>query len=257
MNTIEDIKCRLIQICENFFFSDNIRPDKIIIEAPYIPYIPSSWDQNRILVLFESQNLSGAMEGNAEYEDELEKLSKADQIRRLYTDLLGGERIGISPWDLGYLDFPLKVCFPEFDRADFAVGNSVLWSLAKNGKNDEPSKFLIEQSSRLWKEFLSEMQPKTIIAVGDISSQVIKNAAYSDGIILNTYFPYGRYPSFINKHFDFSVDLDTYDDVKYALEKIKKTLDSPISSLKKGVTLKKTLPMAISLLQKLKRINND
>jgi len=175
-----------------------------------------------------------------------------NQITRLYGGKLDNKRIGISPWDDGYLDFPLKVCFPHFHKTDYAVGNSVFWSISANKKNLNPSKELIDKSSELWKLFLHEMKPEIIICVGNIASKVISKSGVGNAMTINTYFPYGRYANFITKHFDFSNDTDKFPEVNLALNILGKNLLSPISEYNE-TKIKSTLPMAISILTKLKR----
>lgn len=255
MNQIENLKYELSKICDSFKFDEKTKPSNIVIDSPYIPYIPDNWEQNKILILFEAQNLSGSSIGNMEYVNEL-KSSKSKQVLRLYECLLTENEIGISPWDDSYLDFPLKVCFPEHERKDFAVGNAVLWSLSKNEKNLNPTKDLIEKSSQIWKQFLAEMKPKRIVLVGNIAKAVVTNEIYPKELTTHTYFPYGRYPNFIYKHFDFSPQIYRYENVMNALKLLNKTPESPIS-VKNKTEIKRILPMAISLLLKLKYYNND
>lgn len=250
MNFTENLKYELIKICDNFKFNEKTKQGNIVIDSPYIPYIPDNWEQNKILILFEAQNLSGSSVGNKEYVDKL-KSSKSKQVLRLYECLLNENEIGISPWDDGYLDFPLRVCFPEHEHKNFAVGNAVLWSLSKNGKNLNPSKDLIEKSSQIWKQFLAKMKPKRIVLVGNIAKAVVTSEIYPKELTTHTYFPYGRYPNFIYKHFDFSHQVYRFDNVVNALRLLNKTLESPIS-VKNKTEIKRTLPMAISLLLKIK-----
>jgi len=251
MESVKILKSRLANICQNYKFAQDEKPNNLVIEAPYIPFIPENWHRNKVLILFESQNLSGARRGNKNYLKELtSKDSSTNKVMRLYNNSLGEGRLGILPWDASFLDLPLKVCFPTFDRNDFAVGNSVLWSLASNKKNISPSSLLIELSSMLWKVFLEEIDPNIIITVGNVADSVIKKTKYSKCIIINTFFPYGRYASFIHKHFNFTSEVSRYQEVQIALEALNKTLNSPISS-SNSVHLSKTLPMAISLLFKI------
>jgi hypothetical protein len=249
-DNINNLKDRLIEICKKFI-RDN-PPSDVIIETPYIPFIPENWFQNQILVLFESQNLSGSTNGNIDFKDHLKSLDTAKQINRLYENLINEKKIGISPWDKGYLDFPLKVCFPEYNRTDYAVGNSVLWSISENNKNINPSKELIDKSAELWKLFLEEMKPHKIICVGDIASKVISKIDDKKKLTISTYFPTGRYANFIIKHFDFSKEINRFEEVNQALKILAKNLDSPISEYSK-TPIKRTLPMAISMLLKLNR----
>jgi hypothetical protein len=249
-DNINNLKDRLIEICKKFI-RDN-PPSNVIIEAPYIPYIPQNWFQNQILILFEAQNLSGHEGGNKKYRESLKNLDTEKQIKRLYEGLINEKKIGISPWDEGYLDFPLKVCFPEYNKTDYAVGNSVLWSISKNNKNINPSKELIDKSSELWKLFLEEMKPQKIICVGDIASKVISKSDDHKKLTISTYFPTGRYANFIIKHFDFSKEINRFEEVNQALKILAKNLDSPISEYSK-TPIKRTLPMTISMLLKLNR----
>lgn len=249
MNQAKDINTliqKLVDICEKFII-DNRTPSNVVVKTPYIPLIPDNWSQNQILVLFEAQNLSGSRKGNNKF---INSLNNCNQIKRLYGGIIDSERIGITPWDDGYLDFPLKVCFPQFHKSDYAVGNSVFWSISEDKKNITPINDLINKSSELWSQLLPEMNPKIIVCVGDIASKVISKSRVGNAKIVSTYFPYSQYVSFINKHFDFSKELDKFPEVNNALGILGKNLFSPLSG-NKNKKIKSTLPMAISILTKL------
>lgn len=242
---MEILKTKLVKICNDFRFEDSVRIDNLVLETPYIPFIPDSWNKNKVLVLFEAQNLS---QTNQDYVDKLKQLPKRDKIERLYEK----PNLGIAPWDLGYLDFPLKVCFPDYEYTDFAVGNAVLWSLASE-KNLTPTNYIMKRSSELWSLMLNEMEPKIIISVGNKAAYVIEKSSYS-GIKISTYFPYGIYPNFVNKHFDFTSLVERNVSVDRALKLLNKSLDTQLRN-NKNTNLKVSLPMAISLLQKIESKN--
>lgn len=238
---MENLRKELTELCMKYIFDEENKPINNIINAAYIPFIPDNWDNNKILILFEAQNLSNT---NEAYVKHLNNLEESGQIQRLYPEYRykPKRKIGITPWDKGYLDFPLKVCFPEFNFSDFAVSNAVLWSLAEGKTNISPSPKTKQESSQLWNEMLKKMDPNYIITVGNIASDIIYKTDYKDKR-LKTYFPYGRYPNFVNKHFDFSDHFKYYfgnDIIKF---KDNLRIDS--------ATIKATTPMAISLYQKL------
>ena len=120
---MNDTREKLIQIC--------LRPeyrvestDNEIVPLPYIPYIPDGW--NKILVLFEAQNLSGFSDGNTNYLDSLMKASESDQVNRLNNPVIksnkDGGGIGISPWDEGWLDLALLSVFPDQEETGKDTG---------------------------------------------------------------------------------------------------------------------------------------
>lgn len=246
---MENLRKVLSELCMKYIFDEETKPVNNIINAPYIPFIPDNWDNNKILILFESQNLSKT---NQAYVNHVKNLEINEQIQRLYPEYGYHlkENLGITPWDKGYLDFPLKVCFPKFNFSDFAVCNAVLWSQAKEKTNISPTPKTKQESSKLWNEMLKFMNPDHIITVGNIASDIILRTDFKDKR-LTTYFPYGRYPNFVNKHFDFSEFYIHY----FGNNEINAKNDLRIDRN----MIDATLPMAISLHQKLnlKRQKND
>jgi hypothetical protein len=242
------MKKQLIDICKSEKYL--ITGDHIVVSEPYIPYIPENW--NGVLVLFEAQNLSGSNKGIEAYRNAV----KGDPYNRLGKRDFKKEGIGITPWDEGWMDLPLKACYPKHEIEDYAVGNAVLWSLAKNGKNISPTKELKESSNNIWEQMLKVSLPDKIIAVGSVAQEIISKTEFKDKMI-EVYFPYGRYASFVNKHFKYVGELNKYPE-KYnsvfdALATLGKSFESPLRGNSKR-KICESIPMTISLLLKTKKL---
>jgi hypothetical protein len=234
LSKFKKMKEQLIEICKKPEYL--MAGDHIVVKEPYIPYIPEHW--NGVLVLFEAQNLSGFNDGNECYKNDIQN----DPYNRLGNRDLKKEGIGITPWDEGWLDLPLKYVFPKYELSEYAVGNAVLWSLSKSGKNINPTKVLKDESKKLWKEFLALMRPKLIIRVGSVARDVITGKVYA-GQRIHLFFPYGQYPSFVEKHFNFN-DFEESKEIKSIQEQLIKKFPE-----KENVYMK-SIPLAISLKQK-------
>jgi hypothetical protein len=241
---MEKLKIDLVEICKKKEY--NLQTiSNISIPTPYIPYVPNSWKNNKILILFEAQNLSGSNDGLIKYKN---KLSEEDSFRRLGNSNIKDDGIGITPWDEGWLDLPLRTCFPDTKLQDYAVGNAVLWSLSKDGKNINPTKSLIQKSAELWSEMLTDMNPNLIILVGNVAKEVISKASYK-GKTIHLYFPYGRYASFVNKHFKFTEELVKDLGINSGIEGLDKSDTSP----ERMKIILQSIPMTVSLLLKKKQ----
>lgn len=157
------LKKKLIQVCTEYILC----VDDIVIPEAYIPYIPKNW--NRVLVLAESQNLSGT---NNAYVEKLKSFESKQRLNRLYEF---GENLKIEPWDDGTLKITIEAAL-GVKAEETAVSNAVLWSKVTHKKtNKNPSGTINEQSSKLWKQFIELMQPSKIITVGKIAKIVIRN----------------------------------------------------------------------------------
>jgi hypothetical protein len=241
------IKKQLINICNQSIYQSQ----SSIISAPYIPYIPDTWNEKKpkVLLVFEAQNLSKSSKGNNDYTEELMNLSFNDQILRLYKS---SEKIGITPWDEDWLTLPLKAVFPELNKREFAVCNSVLWSIAKEYKNVNPSADLESLSKAIWSDFAKILNPDYIITVGKVASRIIrytyKEAYDSNHVkIIETYFPYGQYPNFIKKHFEFN-KVPFFEEIQIA--------KAELSGIDENV-INTSTSMAVSLLMKIRYSNGD
>ena len=169
----------LLALCKNYKKSDIVT--KIVIEEPYIPYIPPNW--NQILVLAESQNLSLSSE---EYVKALRKLDSEDRMKRLGLNGLCQENeIGVGPWDDGSLKLAIKAALGVSEK-ETAVSNAVLWSQRdpnNPNKNANPDSDLQSLSSALWREMLDILKPKLVICSGNTADAVIKKAGWNENKI--------------------------------------------------------------------------
>ncbi|TVR36941.1 MAG: hypothetical protein EA392_13945 [Cryomorphaceae bacterium] len=162
------MKEQLIKICESYQRGND---EPVVIEEPYIPYVPKNW--NRVLVLSESQNLSAK-----KYVDELRAKNTDGRINRLYE---WHDKVGVLPWDDGTLKLAVEAAF-GLKEDETAVSNAVPWSLvSKSGKkNMNPTDALIKSAAEFWKEMMPVLKPERIITVGKIARTTIGRAGYRD-----------------------------------------------------------------------------
>lgn len=158
----DEMKAALMEICRKHILPMSAN---VVLHEPYIPYIPDNWQGD--LMLAEAQNLSIT---NQEYVERLANRSEAERINRL----CNSNDLGIGPWD----DFTMKIAYEAaFGQCAeaVAVSNGVLWSeVTENSSNKNPSYELIKLSSELWRELLTILSPKKIIACGKIALSVIQ-----------------------------------------------------------------------------------
>ena len=165
----------LLALCENYEKGEIVT--KVVIEEPYIPYIPPNW--NRILILAESQNLSSSYEG---YVEALRKLDSKDRRKRLGLNGLNSGNVGVGPWDDGSLKLAIEAAFGVSEK-ETAVSNAVLWSRRDSkGNNASPNADLKKLSSALWHEMLGIFKPKWVICSGNTAEEVIKKAGWEKKI---------------------------------------------------------------------------
>ena len=198
----------LLALCKNYKKSDIVT--KIVIEEPYIPYIPPNW--NRILVLAESQNLSLSSE---EYVKALRKLDSEDRMKRLgLNGLCRG--IGVGPWDDGSLKLAIEAALGVSEK-ETAVSNAVLWSQRDSKRNATPDEDLKKLSSTLWREMLDILKPKLVICSGNTAYTVIKKAGWSENKIKRLRLPSPMAMNRVSGMFDEDDLLRRYPEVKKAL----------------------------------------
>ena len=165
---IHELRKNLIDLCKSFKHEWN---SSIIVETPYIPYIPENW--NGYLVLAEAQNLNyGAY---ADYTD-------AQKICRLYPDQDSLKcytvndsfpKLDIYPWDDGSIPLALKAAL-DLNPYETAVCNACFWSQRKGGANDNPNEEMRQQSIELWKAMWSilDSNVKHVITCGSIAASI-------------------------------------------------------------------------------------
>lgn len=164
------MKKRLTGICENGILAVN---EGAVFQEPYIPYIPDKW--NGVLVLAEAQNLA---KSNDDYVAILKAMNRKQKIERLYYAVKTENRAMIQPWDDGSLKLAIESAL-KVKACYTAVSNAVLWSQRSNTANINPSKFLMDRSARIWKEFLLILRPKIVITAGKKAEYVIKKSCWS------------------------------------------------------------------------------
>ena len=161
-----------ISICREF--SDNA-PAEVIIQEPYLPYIPEKW--NGVLVLAEAQNLSKKAD---QYINKLKNSTSEDRIKRLY---LHDDGLGIQPWDDGTLKLALKAMVRDIDIREVAVSNSVPWSCVNEKRNNKnPTSEMTQKANEFWKALFDLWNPdiKLIVVLGNIADQVIKGTTRAE-----------------------------------------------------------------------------
>lgn len=153
----------LLEVCKK-----HVAPSDadLVLREPYIPYVPARW--NGILVLAESQNLSNT---NIEYVEYLKGLNPSERMQRL------GRRskIDIQPWDDGTLKLAIEAAFGTPEKLT-ACSNAVPWSqVEKSTRNKNPSAELVNHSIGFWKDSLSILAPKHIVACGAKARKILES----------------------------------------------------------------------------------
>jgi len=183
--------------------------ENIVIREPYIPYVPDTW--NRVLVLAESQNLSSSNEGYVQY---LNSLTVIEKMKRLN---LGGEDIGVYPWDDGSLKLAVEAAL-GIAAEETAVSNAVLWSQRGDSKqNVNPDFDLQIRSSELWTEMLGILNPRLVVCCGNIADSVISKTLWS-GNKIKLRLPSKTAMSRVSGMFDENDLLSRYPEVKAVLD---------------------------------------
>ena len=164
----------------------DITKEGVVIENPYAPHIPSTWDKT--LVLAEAQNLSI---NHDSYVAKLKSYNFQDQVFRLKNP----NDLGILPWDDHSLKVAVEVGMGS-DHREVAVSNACFWSQRNNkGNNASPSENLQRLSSLLWEELLKTIKPKVIISIGKIAKNIICSTTMKDIKHLNLCHPSSNYLS--------------------------------------------------------------
>ena len=189
--------------------------DEVVIEEPYIPYIPAHW--NRILVLAESQNLSPTNQG---YVEALRGLDPKSRMKRLgHPELTDSAEVGVSPWDDGSLKLAVEAAFGA--QADHTgVSNAVLWSQRDSllQTNINPGRPLQGRSSDIWREMLQIIQPKLLICSGNIAHSVVDEAGWPDEKIARLRLPSPNAMSRISGMFREKDLLNRYPEVRQVVQ---------------------------------------
>ena len=173
---MENLRSAFSVICEKYKLSEEkITANglhKVIDEYPYAPYIPDNW--NGYLVIAEAQQLKGNNEGNKKFVEELKVAAQEDLIFRLNNKKFLNSKVGITPWDEGYIKLALKSAFPDINLNQVGVANAVPWHLDKTNK--EQDKFLCELSVKYWNEVLILLKDKglkCIIRTGEYARTIL------------------------------------------------------------------------------------
>lgn len=147
---------------------------------PYAPYVPNDW--NKILVLAESQQLRRKNKGNILYAESLLAMDTLDQIFRLgnkkITGTTEGVKLGISPWDEGYIKLAMLSAFPQYTLDQYAVSNAVPWHLDKSKEKKAQADFLKDKSIVFWKMLLPVLKPNIVVCTGEIAKSIISRTGY-------------------------------------------------------------------------------
>ncbi|MUL15542.1 hypothetical protein GNP57_18805 [Aliivibrio fischeri] len=193
--------------CLKQFYSENekeLTDLGVVVKMPYVPYIPSSW--NGTLVLAEAQNLS---KNNQNYVDKLNEASVEKQIHRLSNP----DSLGILPWDDNSLKIAVELGL-EQNNKEVAVSNACFWSQRnEKGFNANPSIELQNLSVKLWNLIFSIMNPKIIITVGKVTSNIIKATEFN-GHVYSLCHPSSNYLSRFSGLIDEKYILDRFPEIK-------------------------------------------
>lgn len=155
----------LVEICRRHLLPEAI---SAVLPEPYIPYVPKIW--NGVLVLGEAQHLG---KRNIDYRKELLAGDERSRFTRL------SPKIRVHPWEDFTLPFAVEAAL-GLVADECAVSNAVLWSQVKeNDNNANPSAALVRRAGEFWKEILSAITPKRVIACGRISRSVFGSMAES------------------------------------------------------------------------------
>lgn len=170
---IREFRKKLIEICQSYGAYKG--STKIVVDTPYIPYIPDNW--NGVLVLAEAQNLS--IDDYKDFE-ELKKICRLypDQDdSKNYDDSCPYSNLQIQPWQDGSIPLALKAAL-NLDPYQTAVCNACLWSLRENGKNVNPNDEMQRLSRALWQEMWKELcgDIKRVICCGSIAKSIFNFA---------------------------------------------------------------------------------
>ena len=166
---VQELRKKLIEICQSYGAYKG--STKVVVDTPYIPYIPDNW--NGVLVLAEAQNLNI---GDYREFTELQKICRLypDQdCSKKYDDLYPYSRLQIQPWQDGSIPLGLKAAL-DLDPYQTAVCNACFWSLRENGKNMNPNEEMQRQSRVLWREMWKELNCdiKRVICCGSIAKSI-------------------------------------------------------------------------------------
>lgn len=145
--------------------------DLVLDKYPYAPYIPDNW--NGYLAIAEAQQLRRSSTGNSKYVDDLLSGNTEQLIFRLNNEKFNKGKVGITPWDDGFIKIAIKSCFPEININQVAVANAIPWSL--NKLNTKQDKFLIERSKKYWKEILELLKGdlKCVVRTGEYARNIL------------------------------------------------------------------------------------
>jgi hypothetical protein len=199
------ITSELVDVCKGFVLPND---GSVVIDEPYIPYIPEQW--NGILVLAESQNLSLS---NSDYVNTLLSMSPEERIERLGSS---PDYVGVFPWDDGSIKLAVEAAL-QVHSSQVAVSNAVLWSQrGKNKENTNPDIDLQGLSSEVWSKFLNILQPEKIICCGKIAQNVISKANWN-GDVVNLRLPAKTAMSRVSGMFDEADLLKRYPEVRSVL----------------------------------------
>jgi len=201
------MKNALMEVCQKYIRHND---RNVVLSEPYIPYIPEEW--NKVLVLGESQNLSGTY---LDYVGKLNSMNPVERMQRL--DLKENGDIGIYPWDDGSLKLAIESSM-NVQAENTAVSNAVLWSLlTESGANKNPSKELTEYSVEIWRDFLSIMNPDKIVCSGKIAGNILEHTGWA-GKKLSLRHPAKTSMSRISGMFNENDLLERYPEVKKVVD---------------------------------------
>ena len=176
----ENLINQLVAICRD---PDLSQPDPMISTAnydklPYIPFIPENW--NGILVLAESQQLSGNKKGNIDYIKLLNEADEIDQITRLGNKTITEKepefKIGITPWDDGYIKLAMTACYPNKNINEFSVSNVIPWYFIRSNKLHRKEYIIL--SNLYWQKIipiLIDYGLNTIIRTGTYARNILNS----------------------------------------------------------------------------------
>ena len=166
---VQEIRQKIVRICQSYGAYKG--STKVIVNTPYIPYIPDNW--NGVLVLAEAQNLNlEAYKGFTELQ-KIFRLYPDQNDSKKYDDSYPYSNLQIQPWQDGSIPLALMAAL-NLDPYQTAICNACLWSLRENGKNVNPNEEMQSQSRVLWQEMWRELSHdiKRVICCGSVAKSI-------------------------------------------------------------------------------------
>jgi hypothetical protein len=184
-----DFTARMERESENLLSKREDKDVELVFREPYVPYLPGK--SPRVLVLAESQNLSGKM--HRRFVQKLKNESPDGKFLRL-ANRLGqeGDAIGVQPWDNGILKVAVQAA-RGLDPATVAVSNAVPWSWVRGEANARPFHSKVKRmAADFWTAVFEQWKPDCIICAGAVARDVMRKARPASAKVVEWALPSPR-----------------------------------------------------------------